>query len=186
MVKKFLLFYCTVLALFMNLSGLAAAKQTQDYFLQAAFLPITLFLLYSSFSLIFKKKGKLSETPPAGKPLAAIILLCLLFSLTLLARLTINNSQIIVSPLPDNPKIISTPSPTPTIFIPQTITIMAENPKFLVNIREKPASDSAVLAKTKSGVSFPCLQIKEGWYLIKMKTGKEGWVYGEFVIPKQE
>jgi len=186
MVRKILLFYCTLLAMFMNTSGLVAAKQTQDYLLQAVFLPVTLFLIFSSFkTLTARKKEKKQEIVPAGKPIAAIVLFSFLLLLALVARQAVSQPQEIISPLSSSQ---NTPSitPTPTAVIPQNIIVTTENPKIPVNVRTEPASSSAILAKIKSGAVFPCLDSKEGWYQIQLKNGKSGWVYGEFVKPEEE
>lgn len=186
MVRKILLFYCTLLALFMNISGLAAAKQTQDYLLQAVFLPITLFLIFSSFkTLTAQKKEKNQGVVPAGKPITAIVLFSFLLFLAFVARQTVSQPQEFISPLPSSGNIPSI-TPTPTAAIPQKVTITTENPKIPVNVREEPASSSAILAKIKSGAVFPCLDSKEGWYQIKLKSGRLGWVYNEFAKPEEE
>lgn len=186
MVRKILLFYCTLLAMFMNISGLAAAKQTQDYLLQAVFLPVTLILIFSSFkTLTARKKEKKQEIVPAGKPIAAIALFSFLLFLAFAARLAVSQPKEIISPVSSSR---NTPSitPTPTATIPKKVIITTENPKIPVNVREEPASSSAILAKIKSGAVFPCLASKEGWYQIELKSGGLGWVYGEFIKPEEE
>jgi len=169
----------------MNISGLAAAKQPQDYLLQVIFLPVTLFLISSSIkTLTTKKKEKISDIIPVGKPVVTVVLFLLLLLLVFVARQTVSQPPEIISPLSS----WNTPSitPTPTAAVPQKVTIITENPQIPVNVREKPASSSAILAKIKSGAIFPCLDSKEGWYQIKLKSDRLGWVYGEFVKPDEE
>lgn len=187
MLRKILLFYCTLLALFINISGLSAARHPQDYLLQAVFLPVTLFLIHSSIQLLISKKNKnVPEIPSAGKPAAAVFLLLFLLLIAFLARLTNSQPQGIISPLPDSGEVTPSVTPTPTTVIPQKVIITTENPSIAVNIREKPASSSAILAKIKSGAVFPCSDAKEGWYQIKLENNRTGWVYSEFVKPAEE
>lgn len=181
MVKKILLYYCTIVALFLNISGIAGARQASDYLLQAVFLPITGFLVFNTFKSIFSPQKEKNQDGPAGKPIAAIIIFFLLLTVSLLARLNFSQEQGIISPL--SPLLDSpTPTPTPEIYIPQKITIKTENPKFPVNVRQEPASSSAVLAKVKSGSVFSCLDSQEGWYKIEYKEGLAGWIFGQFVL----
>ncbi len=185
MAKKILLFYCTILTLFINISGIWAVKRPQDYILQAVFLPVTLFLIYSSVKTIFgKKTEKNTENAPAAKPVLSVILLLILFSIAFAAR-TISQPQEIVSPIPSL-RYVPTIAPTPTPAIPEKVTIRAENLKTPINVRNDPASNSAIFAKTKSGETFPCLGFNNGWYKIKLTSGKSGWVFGEFITEGKE
>jgi len=184
MVKKILLYYCTVLAFFLNISGFLNAKQTNDYLLQFVFLPITAFLLINTFKSIFAPQKEKKTNTSAGKPVIAFVLFFLLLAVSLLARLNLSPHQEILSPLSSLPTA-SAPTSVPEIFIPQKITIKTENPQFMVNIRQEPASASAVLLKVKSGTIFSCLDIQEGWYKIEYKDGQTGWVFGQYAAAEE-
>jgi len=93
------------------------------------------------------------------------------------------------SPPPKKPvetvKDSSPPSPHPAVETPRTSpppAPLARNvPKTrvawaMVNLREGPGMKYDVVGKVKKGTSLAILEEKEGWYHVRLESGKEAWI----------
>jgi uncharacterized protein YgiM (DUF1202 family) len=79
----------------------------------------------------------------------------------------------------------SPPSPPPVVETPKTSSPSAPPPRTLpktqvawttVNLREGPGMKYKVVAKAAKGTSLAILEEKEGWYHVRMESGKEAWI----------
>lgn len=80
----------------------------------------------------------------------------------------------------------SPPSPVPVVETPKTPSSPpAPTPKTLpktqvawatVNLREGPGMKYKVVAKVTKGASLTILEEKEGWYHVRLESGKEAWI----------
>lgn len=174
---KLFLGYCTLLAVFINLSGFVSAQKPVDFLWQTAFLPITLLLFFS----LLKKDY---HPPKINKSMAAVITIIFLLFLIISLRKTISSFKKDVSYTKEsisNQPITPTLIPSPTPALPETITVYNENSAVPVNVREEPNVDSPVLAKLKPGAVAPCTDRRENWFQIKLKSEKMGWIFGDYV-----
>lgn len=46
------------------------------------------------------------------------------------------------------------------------------------NVRSLPSTDGSIIGYADEGKTYPCYEEKNGWYLIKIDTGKKGYVSG--------
>jgi len=79
-------------------------------------------------------------------------------------------------------KDISPPSPPPVVETPKA---SSPPPKTLsktqvawatVNLREGPGMTYSVVGKVTKGTSLAILEEKEGWYHVRLESGKEAWI----------
>jgi uncharacterized protein YgiM (DUF1202 family) len=79
----------------------------------------------------------------------------------------------------------SPPSPPPVVETPKTSSPPAPPPRTLpktqvawatVNLREGPGMKYKVVGKVTKGASLTILEEKEGWYHVRMESGKEAWI----------
>jgi len=79
----------------------------------------------------------------------------------------------------------SPPSPPPVVETPKTSSPSVPPPRTLpktqvawatVNLREGPGMKYKVVAKAAKGTSLAILEEKEGWYHVRMESGKEAWI----------
>lgn len=190
MKKKLFLAYCTLLALFISLSGFVSAKETQDLLLQSAFLPVTLFLVYSFFkSFSNPGKNEINPTPPSSKESRKTVIIIT----TIFFILIVVGGRKVISPPKKEINKITLPHPTqiaePMLEpspLPLTVKIYSDNPPIPVYAREKPASDSAVLARLIPGAVVSCLGQEENWFQVRLENGYTGWVLGDYLTFEQE
>ena len=50
-----------------------------------------------------------------------------------------------------------------------------------LNVREEPTTDSAVLTMLRRGASLQLIEEKEGWYRVRVASGRTGWVSAQYV-----
>jgi hypothetical protein len=86
-----------------------------------------------------------------------------------------------VEPVKDS----SPPSPPTVVETPKTSSPPAPPPRTLpktqvawatVNLREGPGMKYNVVAKVTKGTSLAILEEKEGWYHVRLESGKEAWI----------
>src|SRR3972149_591044 len=61
-------------------------------------------------------------------------------------------------------------------------TVKLDDPSLTVNIRERPATDSAKLGKAQDGETFEFVSKDAGWYEVKLANGSTGFISGEFIV----
>ena len=76
---------------------------------------------------------------------------------------------------PSPPPVVETPRtsspPAPARTLPKTQVAWA-----MVNLREGPGMKYDVVGKVKKGTSLAILEEKEGWYHVRLESGKEAWI----------
>ncbi len=71
-------------------------------------------------------------------------------------------------------------TPTPTATPASQITIL-QTPTGFLRVRDSNSSTANEVGRVLPGETYVPLQTIDGWYRIKLKDGKEGWVSAEFV-----
>ena len=161
---------CTLLALFISLSGITNP-------IQLAFLPVTLYLVAALIQRLFRR-GYTPDFTFKGRKLQLTILALMFIPLFGLGLKSVSRQKILL-PTP-NPLVLSVPQPTSTPTLPSvTLTITHPDPQALVNVRELPASDSAILGKVPVGAVFPLLDSTPLWYQISYASSS-GWIFSQY------
>ena len=73
-------------------------------------------------------------------------------------------------PVAETPKISSPPTP-PLEALSQTEVVWR-----LVNLREGPGTKCKIVGTVKKGTSLTILEEEEGWYHVRLESGKEAWI----------
>jgi hypothetical protein len=82
-------------------------------------------------------------------------------------------------------KVSSPPSPPPAVETPKTSSPPVPPPEILpktrvmwakVNLREGPGTKYKVVGKATKGTSLTILEEEEGWYHVRLESGKEAWI----------
>jgi len=62
----------------------------------------------------------------------------------------------------------------------KTLTIL-DTPTGFLNVRDDPSTSGKKVDEVSPGDQFPYTEESDGWYLIQIKDGEEGWVFGDYV-----
>ena len=177
--SKLFLGLCTLLAGFITVSGLASVKTLSDLPVHLAFLPITLYLVFTSINQI-RYWHRAPEVTLRSRKLQLTILALMFIALTSLglraARYPAPDTSTPSSPivLPQAPIL-----PTP-IATPPTLTVYYPDPTVLINIRQEPAASSALLFQTAVGSTYELAGSDSGWYQITLPGGTSGWIHSDY------
>ena len=66
----------------------------------------------------------------------------------------------------------------------QTLKIK-ETPTGFLNVRSEPSVSGEVIEKVDPGETYTYTEEQDGWYKIKVSSGEEGWVSGEYIEKQQ-
>lgn len=187
---QLLLYFCTILAVFITVSGIVIATTMQGFLLQLLFLPITLFLVKSSFDQIIRKKSSapnitLKRSKSFFATSAIIFFLLMFIGIRSVARSMENqeNELTTISLDEDNKTIIidtSKDGENKKILI-----IKADNPKAIVNIREAANDTSPIIYQARVGQEFEFLSTNDDWYEIKVDEETIGWIKTDNINTKE-
>ncbi|SHJ53163.1 C40 family peptidase [Tepidibacter formicigenes] len=61
----------------------------------------------------------------------------------------------------------------------------AEITATILNVRSENNTSSNIISKLSEGDQVPIVEIKDGWYKIKLDNGNEGWISSEYTQEKQ-
>lgn len=187
---QLLLYFCTILAVFITISGIVIAKTMQGFLLQLLFFPITLFLVKSSFDQIFLKKNNAPNiTIKRSKSFfltSTIIFFLLMFiGIRSVARSMENqeNEMTTITLDEDNKTIVVDTSKDDENK--KILIIKADNPKAIINIRETPDEISPIIDQARVGQEFEFLSTKDDWYEIQVDEDTIGWIKADNIKPKE-
>ena len=187
---QLLLYFCTLLAVFLTTSGIVKATSMEGFLLQVLFFPITLFLVKSSFDQLFRKKSTAPNiTMKRSKSFfatSAIIFFLLMFiGIRSIARSMENqeNEMATINLDEDNKTIIFDTSEGEDNK--KIIIIKADNPKAIINIRETANDTSPIIYQARVGQEFEFLSIVEDWYEIKIDDETVGWIKADNTKSKE-
>lgn len=172
--SKIFLFLVTAAAIFISVSGFLTSEG-QNFVFQFLFLPVTLYLIYTSFSAI---KSSSPEVVFSEKKGGAFFYLIIFFTLVIIAVGNVANFKQKESPA------TFTPLPTPTAAAEKMLTIKTESAKTKINIREAPSTSSKVIGKALREEQFVFIKKEKDWYKIKFEDGF-GYIFKDYVaVPK--
>lgn len=186
---QLLLYFCTLLAVFITISGIVIAKTMEGFLLQLLFFPITLFLVKSSFDQIFRKKPTAPNiTMKRSKSFfltSTIVFFLLMFigirSVARSQSIDEENITTIEVEKADNSTVVETIKNNES----HILVIKADNPRAIINIRETPSEISPIINQARVGQEFEFLSTKDDWYEIKIDDEKTGWIKADSIKPKE-
>ena len=175
--SKIFLFLVTTTAVFISTSGFLTSG-SQSVLFQLLFLPVTLYLLYTSFAAI---KYTRLDVVLSGRKLGLLFYLIIFSVLAIMAvgniaKLGQNKDR----PASEEKTVIFTPSPTPSPIPEKILTVKTENPKTKINIREAPSIFSKVIGKVLDNEEFVFMGQEKDWYKIKFGQGF-GYLHQDYV-----
>ena len=63
----------------------------------------------------------------------------------------------------------------------ETTLTIKETPTGYLNVRSEPSVNGSIVDKVDPGEKFTYTEEKDGWYKIKLSSGDEGWVSGDYI-----
>lgn len=180
--SKIFLFLVTAIAIFISISGFLTSGG-QNIVFQLLFLPVTLYLVYSSFVVI---KHSNLEVVLSQKKGGLFFYLVVFFALAIIA---VNNfaklRQKETPTTSEEETKILTLSPTPTVVAEKILTVKTENPETKINIREDPSTASKVIGKVLGNEEFVFIGKEGDWYQIKFNNGF-GYIHQDYAAVSEE
>ena len=184
------MYLCTVLALFISISGIIMVQSLEGTIIQIMFLPITIYFVISSIKqLFYKGHSSPNITLKSSKSFfitAVLVFFLLMFlgvrSIAESDKKTEENTTTIALDSADDAIIIKTSDDSQ---IEKIIVIKADNPKSVISIRKTPNELSPINYQAKVGEEFEYLTNEGEWYEIKISETETGWLKEEFIEVKK-
>lgn len=167
--SKIFLFLVTAAAIFISISGFLTSGGGNIVF-QLLFLPVALYLVYTSFTVI--KYSNLEIVLPERKG-GLFFYLVIFFILAIIAVSKVAKLGQREAP------VTFTPLPTPIAAAEKLLTIKTESPKTKINIREAPSASSKVIGKVTRDEEFVFIKKEGDWYKIKFEDNF-GYVFKDY------
>lgn len=184
-VSNIFLYYCAAVAVFITVSGFIASKTVEGYAFQLIFLPITLYFIFAVLRNLAAWVKKAETGPTLDVTLSGKRTTLIAFFLIFLALLALGVSNIFFR----DGKQIEQNVPSTAIQnadnsdkanSSQTLTVIAESPSALVNIRQKPDTSSPIVGRATVGQEFSFTQLSGEWYEIVLENGQKGYIHKDF------
>jgi len=171
--NKIFTYICTLLAVFITISGLLSLKSLAELPFQLIFLPITIYLIIASFN--HSADHSSSKTPIVIFGLIFI----LIFGYKLSQIMTASSQPSSISNFSPSPT--PTPTPTPTQQKINTVTTTAESDDAIINIRETPSTTAKILSKTKPNITYTKIDSQDDWVKINIDDNSTGWINTKYI-----
>jgi uncharacterized protein YgiM (DUF1202 family) len=186
---RIILFYSTVLAIFVTVSGALTMKSIEEALFLLAFAPVFIYLVATSakeVGRIIKKKGPSSFVSISGKKtefIAGIVIFAVLIALgfmNLSSDLVGNNNNSSATE-----KLKNTAETTPIIFDGQkedskSLRVKITDNSTSVNLRSGPGTFNDIVGEASDGDEYEYTEVNEDWYKIDFE-GKEAWIFQNYV-----
>ena len=178
-----LLYYCTLFAVFISVSGFISAQKTGAYPFQLVFLPVTLYFLASSVRRIGGGAPDVSLSGRKTSLIAAAIIFLILLGIAIKniyvqksSPITVNNPQ---STDKSNALVFNTKGALDAATLKSLVVSSDTDP--LVNVRLEPSTSSRVIGTVKDGDEFKFSEVKGEWYEIVLEGGQTGYISKRYV-----
>jgi uncharacterized protein YgiM (DUF1202 family) len=193
LLKKLLLGYCSLFALFLFLSGIVSSKTPQGLIPQLVFLPVVGFFIYTLITSILQRnraKQSIEHTQDEPKsPFKRSSLILILAVLLMLLSVSIIN--IIKKPsMPDLDnrslsKQINNEKIKDGILLPSSkektsIRIIGDDDTTTINIREAATISATIISKTHRDQLFSVITKSGDWYKVLLEDGRNGFINSKF------
>lgn len=182
MINRLFLYFCTLLSVLVSLSGFLSIKTINDLPFHLLFLPITLYLVITSF-----KSPSHLFIPSHKKSLAFFLSVFVILLITKIISFNKPQQPASVAPSISFPTPTSIPTPTPTSTQKndndqeKTVTTTADLSTTVINIRSQPSTTSPVIKKTTTEVIYPLIDKQGDWYQVKLEDGTTGYIFKDFI-----
>ncbi|KKP72163.1 MAG: hypothetical protein UR68_C0020G0018 [Candidatus Roizmanbacteria bacterium GW2011_GWA2_35_19] len=178
--KKFLFYYCLIIALFISISGILSSQNTSQLLLQLVFLPVTIYFCYAALVQFIDKKASLF--PSSSTNITAIIITTVFFLLLFFISIK-SVSKNTMSVKKSSTKISSVPSPKPIML--SYVVLKKEYLNDKINIRKEASSTSEIIGTMDKEKQYQFISKSGLWFKISLNTEKPGFVNDKFVEIKQ-
>jgi hypothetical protein len=202
-VSNIFFYYCTIVALFITVSGFLASKALEGHAFQLIFLPITLYFVFAVMRNLAawvrkSKTGPTLDVTLSGKK--AVIVAFFIIFLTLLTiaikniflskgskiehntpPLVTENSQSL-----DKEHVLVFKAETSNEAPLQTLTVTADSPTSFVNIRQEPSISSTIIGRASNAQEFSYIQLSGEWYEIVLENGQKGYIHKGYVKEEEK
>lgn len=176
--RKILLYYSTVAAMFLTLSGFFSVKEIKNATLQIVFLPVTMYLFLTTTAevkriLLKKDVQELSFNRTAKKSGYMVFFAVLFFILLTFGIYNLLLNKSIVSPLPEEEPEYQTSQPL--IFEGERQIVEIDGSVNTISIKSKPEEDADTIGEINKIEQFEVIEELSGWYKIDLGD-KEGYI----------
>ncbi len=190
---RFLLYYCTILVLFITLMGLISARDIQTLITQIVFLPVTAFLVLTSYRE-FRRLRILGNQSYSGTAISLtskkfIFFIILFVILVAVGFVNLQSGESKNSPFPDinlnhaNTQVVvkSTPEASKSASR-KLVKVKITDGSKSANIREEPATGSNAIGLANNGEEFVLISKEPDWYSVELPDKRKGWIYKSYLV----
>ncbi|HLE48852.1 MAG TPA: SH3 domain-containing protein [Patescibacteria group bacterium] len=189
------MFICTILAIFLSISGFANSKDIKTLIFQFVFLPVPLYLLITLVKTTASvKKGLNPEVKLGRKNIIIMIFLFMIFFALGVKNIDKVKSQKDHEPEPakwektfsnENNTLVSTESGSvsqkPEREVAGKLKIIAPANLGYVNIRTGPSTGFEIIKKANDGEEYGYVEYKNNWYEIVLDSNIYGFVLDKYI-----
>src|SRR4030042_7202529 len=197
-VSAVFLYYCTLFAVFPSVSGFLASRTSPDAPLfQLIFVPITLYLLFTSFKttkdLVAKGKSAVLDVNLSGRK-TSLAVFFLVFALLLgIALKNIFFPSPVDSVLKNSPIVVdnteNTDKSNALVFkkdaavegLSNKLTVVADTPDSPVNIRQGAGPSFPIIGRARDGQEVNYGEIQGEWYQILLEDSQKGYINKKYI-----
>ena len=190
---RFLLYYCTIFVLFITLMGLVSARDVQTLITQIVFLPVTAFLVYTSYRE-FRRLRILGNQSYSGTAISLtskkfIFSIILFVILAAVGFYNLKTGESKNSPFPDinlnhaNTQVVVKSAPEASKSASRKLVkVKITDGSKSVNIREEPATGSKAIGEANNGEEFVLISKEPDWYSVELPDKRKGWIYRSYLV----
>jgi hypothetical protein len=180
-----------MLAVFVTLSGTFTISTINDLLYQLIFLPITVFLVISAINtFLYRGSFALPDlVTNTGKANLVVALLIFAIFFVIGVNRVVNNKNLTgdTNVYSKGIKVaVNTPTPLPSpetdISTEKLVTVTADDPKTVINLRRDADNNSPILTQVKSGEVYEIIESIDGWVKIKFSEDISGWIADKYIL----
>lgn len=191
---RFILFYSTILAIFIVVSGILTLKSIEQALFQLAFLPVALYLLFTmgkEIKRMIKKQEPSSHVSLSGRKtefIAGIIIFIALLIIGVKNLSSTSSAQNTRTETKEN--TVKSAESDPIVFEKKeesgkNLVVKITDGSPSVNLRSGPGTFHDILGEAEDGQEFTYFDEDQGWYKIDF-DGQEAWIYENYVSIEEE
>jgi len=192
------LYYCTLIAVFMSVSGFLASRTSPDAPLfQLIFIPITLYFIFTSFKttkgLVGKEHSAIFDVGLSGRKTSLVVFFLLFAVLLGIAVKNIFFSKSIENDVNTAPIVVqntdNSAKENALVFkkdaavagLSNKLTVTADTPDSPVNIRQGAGTSFPIIGRARDGQEFTYGEVQGEWYQIVLEEGQKGFINKKYI-----
>ena len=192
--QKIFFVYCTILALFISISGILNITGIETALFQLVFLPVPLYFLVSIIRYLIQSKKQKKKKDKKGLPLGSgfslgkgrvvfvVILFLLLLATSARKILTTDNTPSEPEPQKEGVNINEYIVKEAEKFV----LVISEDASSEINVRKESSTASDILGKVIVDEKYKYVSENEDWFEIVFDEELTGWVYKDYAIMAEE